>query len=211
MSTENEITSSAEIAERDWDGESEPGDVDSDFVATNEAEEKGIEFHVSMRRYTMHDMERLIIEAAATLIVGRHNDKAIAKAIEAKCIDLINEKATAALSTVTAEIIDQPVTPSFGDNKPVTMRELIGLCGREYLTETVDPEGNPRKARYGISVQPRMEYIVGKFIERKFKQEVDAATSRMISEVQRDIKARHEALLNKEKARIRDAMDIATK
>lgn len=200
----NEIINTYDIADA---GEFE---VESDIVATEAPEERGIEFHVSMRNYTQRDMEILIIEAAATQIVGRRGDHDMAKAIEQKCVELINEKATAALSSVTAEIIDQPMTPAFGDKKPVTMREFLALYGREYLTERVDRDGKPCSVSYGSNTFTRIEFLVSKYMDRKFKSEIEAATSAAIREIQAAINAQHNALLTAAKARLREALAKAT-
>lgn len=208
----NEITSTHEIAEADWDGSSEPQDVDSDIVATKEPEGKGIEFHVSMREYTMADMETLIVEAAARTIVGRHNDAALAKQIEAKCIELVTAKADKALASVTSEIIDQPITPKFAfmkaDEKPMTMREFIGLTGREYLTTAIDSSGKPTTDRHYNKT--RIQRLVEDAVNVTFKREIEKATNTAIGEIQRQIKGQHDALIVAEKARIRDAIAKAT-
>lgn len=202
-----EILNTGDIAEADWDRDEEPGEVRSDIVATTEAEGRGIEFHVSMRDYTQRDMEALIIEAAAMQIVGRRNDREIAKAIEAKCIELINQKATAALASVTTEIIDQPMTPNFGDKKPTTMREMLGLYGREYLTERVGNNGEPITDSYGRSTaQSRLQWIVGQQMAATFKKEIAAATNAVINEVTAAIREQHKAFLEAEKARLREAI-----
>lgn len=205
---QQEIVSTSEIAEAEWDGESEPGDVRSDIVATKDAEGRGIEFHVSMRDYTLRDMEELIIEAAARTIVGRHNDATLAKAIEAKAIEKIAEKADKALASVTSEIIDQPITPKYGflkpEQPPVTMREFIGLTGREYLTAFVDHSGNPTTDRhYG---RTRIQHLVEKYMERAFKLEIEKATNAAVRDVQAAIKANHDALLAAETARFKEAL-----
>lgn len=203
----NEITSTHEIAEGDWDGSSEPSGVDTDMVATKEPEGRGIVFHVSMRDYTQRDMEDLIVEAAARTIVGRHNDRELARKIEAKCVELINAKATDALAKVTAEIIDQPMTPQFAgaEKSPVTMRDFIGLYGREYLTAKVDRHtGEVCSSSY--HAVPRIEYLVSKFMDTKFKNEIEKATNAAIREIQAAITSRHSAILDAEKARLRDAL-----
>lgn len=203
----NEILNTHDIAQQEWDGHSEPSDVETAMVATKEAEGRGIEFHVSMRSYTQHDMEALIVEAAAVQIVGKFGNSQMAKAIEAKCIELTNAKASTALEKVTAEIIDQPLTPSFGDKKPVTMREFIGLTGREYLAERVDRDGKPYSGGWGSNNSlSRIELIVGQFMQRQFKSEIEKATNAAISEIQAGIKAQHQAFLEAEKARVREAL-----
>lgn len=209
MTTQNnEITSTAEMAERDWDGQSEPNDVGTAAVATLKPDGRGIEFTVSMRDYTQRDMEALIVEAAAALIVGQRRDRQLAQSIEAKCIEQITAMADKALSAVTAEIIDQPLTPSFGDKKPVTMREFIGLTGREYLDARVGNDGKPVTAGgwSRTNSYSRIEYLVSQYMQRAFKQEIEKATNAAITEIQQAIKAQHAALLESEKARFHAAL-----
>lgn len=208
----NEITSTHEIAEAEWTGGDEPGDVQSDIVATKEAEGRGIEFHVSMRDYTQRDMEELIIEAGARILVGRHNDSKLAKLIEERAVTMIADKADKALASVTAEIIDQPLTPKFpfmkADASPMTMREFIGLTGREYLTAFVDNSGKPTTDRhYG---KTRIQHLVEDFMSRAFKKEIEQATNAAIREIQAAVTAQHNAFLESEKARVREALAKVT-
>lgn len=204
----SEITSTADMAEDDWDSGEEPQDARSDIVATHEAEGRGIEFHVSMRDYTQRDMEELIIEAAARMIVGRHNDREMAKLIEAKCIEQITARADQTLRNVTAEIIDQPITPGYGDKKPVTMREFLGLYGREYLSVTVDNDGKPSTDNWGKRLT-RMEWLVRRYMDNAFKTEIEKATNAAINEIKVGVAAKHKALLDAEKARFREYIDKA--
>lgn len=205
----NEITNTAEIAEREWDGGSEPSDVGTDMGATVAPEGRGIEFHVSMRDYTMRDMEVLIVDAAAQLIVGRHNERDLAKAIEAKCIAQVASKADRALEAVTSEIIDQPMTPKFpftskSDEKPVTMREFISLTGQAYLLARVNGAGEPSSDSW--STKPRIQHLVECSLQRAFKAEIEKATQSLIREIGTEIRAKHEAFITAEKARLREAL-----
>lgn len=208
----NEITSTSEMAEQEWDGHSEPGDLETDMVATKDPENKGIEFHVSMRRYTMDDMEALIIEAAARQLLGTR-DTQFRKLIEDRAVALITEQANQRLTAVTAEIIDSPLTPAFGEKKPVTMREFIGLTGQAYLTEHVDPHTGERKPVDSWSRDhtiPRVAQIVQKTMDVKFKKEIEAATNAAVREVQVAIKTQHDALLAAEKKRFLEALAKVT-
>lgn len=204
-----EITSTFDMAEDEWGGDGEPNDVNADMVATTDPTDQGIEFHVSMRSYTLRDMEGLIIDAAARQIVGRHGESEIRRSVEEKALQLISEKAGAVLSGVTAEIIDQPLTPSFGDKRPVTMREFLGLYGREFLSERVDRDGKPTKATDGWgrpNSLSRMEWLVGQHLTKVFRDEITKATNAVISEIQAVIRADHKAFLEAEKARVREAL-----
>lgn len=204
----NEITSTHGMAEDEWSGDEGPHGVQTDMVATKIAEGRGIEFHVSMRDYTQRDMEALIVEAAARVLVGNYGDAKLAKLIEDRCIALTTAKADKALAAVTADIIDQPITPKFPSMKPdatpTTMREFIGLTGREYLTGYVDFHGKPTTGRhYG---KTRIQYLVETYMQQAFKNEISKATSATISEIQKEIRAKHDAFLRSEKARVRDAL-----
>jgi hypothetical protein len=208
-----EITSTEEMAETEWSGDVEPNDVEDFLSATTEPDGgKDIEFFVQMRRHTMHSMEDFIVDAAARMIVGPHKDRELAKQVEAKCIEIINEKATGTLETVTSEIIDKPLIPGFGDKKPVTMREYLGLVGREYLEQRVDREGKPmpadswNRSAFGT----RMQWLVWQAMDKKFKDEIQKATNAMLSEIRTEMMAQHKALVEGEKAKIREALTKLT-
>ena len=208
-----EITNTAEIAEAEWDGHSDPRDVGTDMTATRGSEKAGIEFFVQMRDYTKRDMEDLIVEAAARVVVGNYGDKVLAKKVEERCIALVTAATDKHLAGVTAEIIDRPVMPKFPfitkvDQAPVTMREFIGLTGRAYLEERVDSSGKPSSD--GWSAKPRLQHIVEGCVNRTFKNEIEKATNAAIAEVQRQIKAAHDAFIEAEKKRLRDALAKVT-
>lgn len=181
----------------------------SNMEALKEPTGKGIEFHVAMRGHTMHDMEELIVQAAAQQIVGKFGNDRIAKEIEAKTISLVTAKADKALEAVTAEIIDQPILPKYGYSKPeaspVTMREFIGLTGRQYLAERVDTNGKVSD-RSSYNEKSRIQYLVEKYMETAFKREIEKATNAAIVEVRAAIEANHKAFLEAEKARFREAL-----
>jgi hypothetical protein len=205
MTEPNEILNTGDLSLDD-----EFGEPSSHMVATHEPEGKGIEFTVSMRGHTMTDMEALIVEAGARMLVGQFGDNSLGRMIEQKCIEQVTAKADAALHAVTHEIIDQPLTPRFGDKKPVTMREFIGLVGREYLTERVDRDGKPSQGGWGSNTYTRVELLVSNYMQKHFKQEIEKATSAVITELQNAIRAEHKALIEAEKKRLRDAMTKAT-
>ncbi len=209
----NEITSTSDIDEREWDGHSEPKDVRTDMIATRTPENRGIEFHVSMRDYTQKDMEELIVEAAARVVVGNYGNSKLAKLIEDRCIALTTQAADEALASISADIIDQPITPKYpfmkADEKPCTMREFIGLTGRDYLTAYVDSAGKPTTdRRYG---KTRIQHIVEMYMQRAFDQEIRQATNAAFAEINNAIRNRQEAFLEAEKSRFRDALASVTR
>lgn len=193
----------------------EDEEVTEDMAATHESDpSERLEFHVQMRGYTLRDMDALIVEAAARLIVGRSGDHKLAKEIEARCVALTTAKIDDKLSGVTTEIIDQPILADFPGKttkEPVTIREFLGLCGREYLTQLVDSHnGEISTSRYGDGRITRMQYLVSRAMEHKFKAEITAATNAAIVEIQNGIRAQHKALVESETARIREALAKAT-
>jgi len=201
---DNIIIDPSEIAEERDLGEN---DGLSNLTAIKQPENKGMEFHVQMNGYTLADMDSIIVDAAARMIVGRTNGSTqIAKDIEAKVVALTTEAINTRLEKVSAEIIDQPMTPNFGDKKPITMREMIGLFGREYLTEMVDREGKTGMSGWGDTKEPRIQWIVKQSMNSKFKNEITAATNKIIADVQADIRAAHQAIITAEKKRLAEAL-----
>lgn len=202
------IMDTGNVAELNYLG---PDDEVSNMEATKEATDAPMEFHVQMRGHTFRDMEELIINAAAQQLVGRYGGtEALRKKIEAETIKHVTQRADAVLSKVSAEIIDQPMMPKYPGAKeePVTMREFIGLTGRAYLAEMVERHnGGPASSSWGGANNiPRIEYLVGQAMSVKFKREIEAATSAAIGEIQKAIKAQHDAFLASEKKRLADAL-----
>ena len=171
-----------------------------------------IEFHVQMRAWTQRDMEDLIIEAAARQLVGRNaSETALAKAVQTAAIEQITARADERLAKVSAEIIEQPVMAGPSSKEPVTMRDMIGLYAKEYLTEIVGSDGKVTTDYYGRSSgKTRMAWIVERALDSKFKSEIEKATNAAIREIQAAMTARHNEMLAAEKKRVRDAIATAT-
>jgi len=194
---------------------SEPFDgVESSMEARKEPEGNGIEFHVAMTSWTLRDMEELIVQAAANQIVGKFGNEKLAKEIEAKTIALVTQKTDERLAAVTADIINQPLIPkhTYGkpEGDPITMREFIGLTGRDYLAQRVDPNTGKVNERSSYNETTRIQYLVQKCMETAFKREIEAATNALIRDIQAQVKAQHMALLEAEKARLREAIAKVT-
>ncbi len=209
--TDTHIADTSELADlHDFDEDESPRE---DLTATTESDpEAKIEFHVQMRSWTVRDMEELVIEAAARQLVGRNaSEGALAKAVQEAAIRQITARADAKMATVSEQIIDQPVMAGPGSKEPVTMRDMIGLYAKEYLTEIVGPDGKISTDYYGRqSGKPRMVWIVERALDSKFKAEIEKATKEAILEIQTAIRAQHVALVKAETARIRDAIAKAT-
>lgn len=212
MSTEpNEILNTTDLALEAFNAGGTSFDELADAPQLNATRdpEPGISFHVQMQGYTKAAMDDLIVEVAARQLVGGRTGD-LAKHIEAKCIDMLTARADSMLQGVTQQIIDQPLIPSFGDKKPVTMREYLGLTGREYLVEKVDRDGKPSSGGWGAQTMTRIEWLVDRAMQREFKKQIEAATSAVLAEVQKAIRDQHAAFLDAEKARFRAALTKLT-
>lgn len=206
----NIIIDNAELAENvGYDEDEAPRE---DMTATAEAEpDAKIEFHVQMRSWTLNDMEGLIIEAAARQLIGRNGTETqIAKAVQESAIAQITARADAKLSEVSASIMDQPIlSDPFGKAAPVTLREMIGLYAKEYLTQMVDRQGNITTSHYDKK-QTRISWLIERALDTKFKVEIEKSTNAAIKEIQDEIREQHKMLLAAETARIRAAIAKAT-
>ena len=205
----NVIIDTSDIADAQLGTNDDPTELSSNMVATKEPEGNGIEFHVSMRSWTQRDMEELIVEAAARVVVGEYGNNKLAKLVEERCISIVTAQADKHLAGVAADVLDRPIIPKYPyqkpDAAPMTMREFIGLTGRDYLEARVDNSGNPTTDRHYS--KPRLQHIVECAVHRSFKTEIEKATNAAISEVQKAIKAQHDAFLVAEKKRLREALD----
>lgn len=207
-----DIIDTADIAESNYEpSDREPSGDDelrTSAVASHEEKPGGISFHVQMRDWTVNDMEELIIEAAARMVVGRTSDNKLSKLIEDRAMSLITERADARLSAVASDVLGTTLTPKGYDQKtPVTIGETIGMLGREYLEQMVGSDGKPATDSYGRNYgTKRLEYIVRAHMDHKFSEEIKTATSKFIIEVRNEIRARHEQMLAAEKARIAEAL-----
>lgn len=192
----------------DFDGDQSPRE---DMSATTESDPAAkIEFHVQMRSWTIRDMEDLIVQAAASQVISGLGDRKFSKLIEDRAIAAVTAQADTKIAGISAEIIDQPLTPSFGDKKPVTMREYLGLYAKDYLTQVVDSQGKPSSGGWGGHDKARIVWIVERAMDAKFKREIEAATNAAVREIQQQVREMHEAVLTAEKARIRDALAKVT-
>jgi len=185
-----------------------------DLSATTDSDpEAKIEFHVQMRSWTERDMGDLIVEAAARVLIGRHGTETVlAKAVQESAIAEITKRANARLAVVAKEVLNQPVlTDPYNKKEPVTIGEMIGLHTREYLTAQVGSDDKWDDSYYGRRTnKPRIQWIVEKALDDKFKAEIERATNAAITEVKAALRAQHTALLTAETARLRAAIAKAT-
>ena len=180
----------------------------SDMVASTEEKPEGISFHVQMRGWTLNDMEALIVEAAATQLVGRVGKNRFAELVEQRAIEILRERADAVLSKVATDVLATQLTPSgFGQKTPITIGESLGMLGREYLEQRVEPDGKAADRSYGYDRKPtRMQWILSQTFTTKFSNELDKASAAGVKEVQSEIKAHQQAIIEAETAKFRAAL-----
>lgn len=208
----NVILDTAGLAEDGIVDGSENSDA-ADLEAVREPTTDRMSFHIEMKGYTLSDMETMIVEAAARQLIGERRDE-FRKAVEAKCMEMVNAKAARILEGITSEIIDKPLTVQFGnETKTVTMREFIGLYGREYLEARVDGYGRSPGHRdyssYGTQIT-RGEYIARSYMDSRFKDEIERATSAAITSIRQAVNAKHQATISEEKRRLAAALAEVT-
>ena len=187
-------------------------EIEGEFTATIEPQNRGLEFHLQMSGYQFDALEEAVVQAAAARIVGGQNKSAIAKRIEDAAISLLTKKIDAALEPITAEILDRPMIPTvFGKGEPVTLREFVGLCGREYLDQYVDEKGAPAKYDAYSRNETRASRLIRQIIDHKFGEEIKKASYELTTQARAEIKKRQDELIAAERKRIAEALSSAVK
>lgn len=197
----NTIIDTGDIAESNNEEQ-----VRSNMVATVEPPPSGISFHVTMRSWTQDDMEELIVEAAARLLLGKMSDTRIAKLVEEKVLAAITERADARIAAVAADVMAHRLTPQgYGQKASVTIGETLAHLGREYLEQKIDRDGKPVFDSYRDGTK-RIDLIVSRHLDRAWSDEIGKVTNTAAAEIRRDLKARHEKIIAHEKTRLRDSV-----
>lgn len=184
--------------------------VDTSMAATEAPDPKGISFHVSMRDWTLEQMEELVIEAAARKLLGKMTDTNLAKQIEAKLLADVMARADAKIAAIASDVMGHVLTPtSYGQKTPVTIGETLAFLGREYLDQHVNSEGKPTVRDSWNKAETRLEYFVRKGMAGRWDEEIKTATNAVVKQVRDEITARHKEVLATESKRMHDAL-IAT-
>lgn len=197
------IIDTDEIAQAKSDGSDEPVEAISSMDATTEPAPTGISFHVQMRGYTQEDMEELIVEAAARIIVGRSGETRIAKAIEARVVEAIRERADAVVGKIAADVMNHTLQgATTWQASPGTVGQVLGMLGREYLEQKVTDDGKPfdNVSHWRKDAMTRAEYIARQHVSQTFAKELDAASREVVKEMTKAVKDRFAAMLDAKKA-----------
>lgn len=200
------IDTTENIAERD-----EREECSSRIEATDEPQQGGINFHVSMRDYTMKDMEELIIEAAARQLLGRFSDKLLAKVIEEKVMAAMVARADAQLERIANDVMGHVLTPAaYSQKQPVTIGETLAHLGREYLEQKVTTDGKPgSEAWHGSQLIKRIDYIARQAFEHKLTKELADATREASRTAVAEVKALYANVVTAETDKLRSAINAA--
>jgi hypothetical protein len=201
--TTNTIIDQEEINEILGSGLEEGVDISSHTQSVGQ----GMEFHVRMDGYTLDAMESLIVETAAKRVLSGYGPQALDKKIQDAAIAMLSQKINQALEHVTKDMLDQPITPKMGSSTsaPVTMREFVGLCGRDFLSQKVDRDGKPSTSGYS-TVAPRIEYIVINILTKQFSQAIADATAEIRKEAEAALTSKLDAMIATERERLSQAI-----
>ena len=194
----------------DWENEDNPELGDMAATATSRADQpRTMDFHVQMRSYTLNAFEEMIVEAAARQVAnGLSGD--IPKAVESRAIEIAEREIDAKLEPIASDLFDQPMVPErYGKGETLTLREYIGLVGRDFLSEKVTLSGK-RAGRYERG-EPRINHIVAQVLEKRFKKEIEAAFVELKKEVQAQINSQLSGVIDTERKRLADALGFTIK
>lgn len=175
----------------------------SDITATEKEDPATMDFHIQMRGYTMHDFEAMVVHAAAKQIVG---DRKFAREIEAKAVELANEKINSQLSIAMGDVMG--ITVQKRGAETVTLGQMIGMEGKDYLTQPVDSQGKVDTSTWGRDRTPRIAFLVTQYVREHFSKEIKAAMDAMQSELRSAIKQQLDATMAAERQRIAKALEV---
>lgn len=181
----------------------------SSIEATETPAEVPMEFHVQMKGWQHRAFEEVIVQAAAEKMF-RRLPTSFEKQIKDAALEMFGAATNVALKPIAAEILEQPIGSGTSTKPALTMREYIGLTGREYLTQSVDGDGKPCDGGYYSRGKPRIHWLISELLDRKFKSEIEKQTSTLISEIRGEMKKSADAMIAAEKARISEALAKAT-
>ncbi|MBI1234729.1 MAG: hypothetical protein GC208_09535 [Alphaproteobacteria bacterium] len=187
----------------------ELADMDA-TVSEKPAEPNTMSFHVQMRGYTLGSLETVIIEAAAKQIRSAM-PRDTEQRVQDTAIEMANAAIAAKLGPITGELFDQPIVSSRWEKKePMTLREYIGLVGKDFLTTRVKRDGTPSTSRYDQS-EPRINWIIADVLEKRFKDEITAAFVELKNHVRVQLDSTLNAVIDAERKRLAEALGFDLK
>lgn len=183
----------------------------SDLTATKNKDHDTMDFHIQMHGYTMVDFETMVVEAAAQQLLRGHSEDSLKKKIEERLITLVSGSIDKALEPITKEIMDDPMLPKYrgAKSEAMTLREYIGLCGRDFLQTKVDNNGNITTGTY--HGESRINRLIAGVLDRGFEKEIKSSTSELKTELRSIASAKMNALIDEERNRITEALGYEVK
>ena len=212
----NKIIEGQEIAEQiaeetgEWEGEGLQELSDMDATEGPVSPPSRMEFHVQMGGYTLSALEGVIIEAAAAQL-SRKLPSDVNKRVQEEAIKMADKAITDKLAPIAKDLFDQPIlTDKFVTKKAdqaLTLREYIGLVGREFLTMKVDHEGKP--AGNFERGEPRINRIVSDVLDERFAADIKAAFEELRKEARAALDAKLNAAIAEERERLSKSLGYA--
>jgi len=198
MSTIMEIADIADIEGLDVD---ETSDF-ADLTATTGADRTTMDFHVQMRGYTMRDFESMVVHAAAQQLVG---GRTFSKEIKEEAAAIASAKVTDQLSFALKDVMSLTVMKRGSED--VSLREMIGMEAKTYLTEIVGSDGKPVTDSWGRrDGVPRVQHLAAVYLRDAFKKEIEQAFKDIREELKSAISGKIESAIAEERKKIADAL-----
>ncbi len=214
--SDNTIIAEGELAEiqaqetGEWEAEGLEELADMSATAAPVTPPSRMEFHVQMGGYTLDALEETIIAAAAKQI-ERKLAADVPKRVEAAALQMAEKAITDKLAPIASEFFDQPmIREPFSKRDPVTLREFIGLAGRDFLATRVGRDGKPVTSIHDYG-EPRINRIVKEVLEKRFADEIKAAFSDLQKEIRAKLQEDLTAIIEAERKRMADALGYEIK
>jgi hypothetical protein len=163
-----------------------------------------MDFHVQMRGYNLDTLETIVIEAAAKQIARGLGDD-VPNRVQDEAIKLASKAIDDKLSPIVSDLFEQPIlSRSYAKEETLTLREYIGLVGSQFLTTKVTRDGEP--AGVYDRGEPRINQIISKVLEKRFKKEIEAEFAKLRDEVRDQIASKLDETIESERQRMADSI-----
>lgn len=174
----------------------------SDLTATKTEKPETMDFHIQMNGYTMADFETMVVNAAAQQLLGGQSFK---REIQEKANELAGKKLNDQLERELKDLMSMVVTKRGSEN--VTLRQMVGMEAKDYLTDIVDSSGKVITDSWGRSNgKPRIQYIAQKVFREAFQKEMEQAFKDLRTDLSAAISAKINAAIEDERKKIGDAL-----
>lgn len=174
----------------------------ADLTATETEKPNTMDFHVQMNGYTMADFENMVVNAAARQLLG-------GRTFQADIKEKVNEIASSKLNDrLTAELKDlMNITVMKRGSEDISLRQMIGMEAKDYLTETVNSNGKTTtdswERRNGLT---RLQWIASNVFREAFKKELEQAFKDLRTELASAIQNKIKTAIDEQRKQVADAL-----